>query len=431
MSSLIPVRQSRKVYWGREPVCTTIEAHHVLGPGDISKIDKNETAVMDIKAIVASHGRDVRIDFFRGIANWFIFLDHIPNNVVSWITVKNFGFSGAADLFIFISGYAASIVYARMMLERGFVVGATRIFKRAKQLYIAYVVLFVIYIVTITDVAARYFAPDIIYEFNVSGLVDHPIGTLANGLLLKSRPLNLDVLQLIIILMAFFPPVLWLMLRKPDLALAGSVALYLAARAFQWNLPSFPEGNWYFNPFCWQLLFVLGAWFALGGTIKCRSIFKLPGLLYLGIAYLIFALVMTMAGRLPEFGQMLPTWLFDAFNPNDKTNLAPYRVLHLIVIVFIVTRFVSKDWRGLEWQISQPIIKCGEQSLAVFCVGVFLSFVGHFVLTTGSGSLLAQIAVSATGVAMMTVVAYYISWSKQQDEPSERRRRMASIEARS
>ena len=108
---------------------------------------------MDIKALAAQR-RDVRIDLFRGIANWFIFLDHIPNNVVNWITIRNFGFSGAADLFIFISGYAAAIVYAKMRLERGFVVGATRIFKRVWQLYVAYIILFVIYIVTIADVAA-------------------------------------------------------------------------------------------------------------------------------------------------------------------------------------------------------------------------------------------------------------------------------------
>jgi len=385
---------------------------------------------MGIKAIVPSHERDVRIDLFRGIANWFIFLDHIPNNVVNWITVKNFGFSGAADLFIFVSGYAASIAYARMMHERGFIVGATRLLKRARQLYIAYMVLFVIYIVTITDFATRYFVPDIIYEFNVSGLIDHPIGTLANGLLLMSRPLHLDVLQLVIVLMAFFPPVLWVMLRKPDLAMAGSVVLYFAARALQWNLPSFPDGDWNLNPFCWQLLFVSGAWFALGGATRCRSILKSSSLLCFGIAYLIFALVMTMAGRFPEFGKMFPTWLFDAFNPDDRTNLAPYRVLHFIVIAFIVWRFVSKDWRGLRWQIFQPLIKCGEQSLAVFWVGVFLSFVGHFVLTTGSGSLLAQIVVSAAGVAMMTLVAYYISWSEQQDDLPEGWHRMPSIDAR-
>ena len=90
-------------------------------------------------------------------------------------------------MFIFIAGYATAIVYARMTLERGFVVGATRLLKRARQLYVAYVVLFVIYIVTITNVAAQYGAADIIYEFNVSGLVDHPIRILAHGLLLESR----------------------------------------------------------------------------------------------------------------------------------------------------------------------------------------------------------------------------------------------------
>ena len=123
---------------------------------------------MDIQATVAAHGRDARIDLFRGIANWFIFLDHIPNNVVNWITVRNYGFCGAADIFIFISGYAASIVYAKMTLERGFIVGASRIFKRVWQLYAAYVVLFVIYLVTITDVATRFAATDLIYEFNVA-----------------------------------------------------------------------------------------------------------------------------------------------------------------------------------------------------------------------------------------------------------------------
>jgi hypothetical protein len=424
---------------------------------------------MNIKAILAANGRDVRLDLFLGIANWFIFLDHIPNNVVNWITIRNYGFSGAADLFIFISGYTAAIVYAKMMLERGFVVAATRVFKRVWQLYAAYVVLFTTYTVTIGDVATRYAAPDIIYEFNVAGLVDHPILTVGHGLLLQSKALNLDVLPLYIVLMASFLPVLWLMLRKPDLTMAGSLALYLAARQFQWNLPSFPDGSWYFNPFCWQLLFVFGAWLALGGAsafsseslprtrsgVKTgsrqenasnqesrapfrfhrnengsgerRSIQKSRILLYFGIAYLAFALVMTMAGRFPAFGNMFPTWLFDAFNPNDKTNLAPYRVLHFIVMASLVTRFVSKDWRGLEWQIFKPIITCGRQSLAVFCVGVFLSFVGHLALTTSSGSLMAQFIVSAAGIAIMTLIATYISWSKQQDDPH----RLASVDAHS
>ena len=104
---------------------------------------------MDVKAVLPPRGRDYRLDLLRGFANWAIYLDHIPNNAVNWITQKNFGFSDAADLFVFISGYTASFVYARMMLERGTVIGATRLIKRAWQIYVAHVLLFVIYIAEI------------------------------------------------------------------------------------------------------------------------------------------------------------------------------------------------------------------------------------------------------------------------------------------
>jgi len=372
---------------------------------------------MNVKASLAHDARDVRLDLFLGIANWFLFLDHTPNNVVSWITIRNFGFSGAADALIFISGYTASITYGSIMLERGTLVGATRVFKRAWQLYAAYIVLFAIYIVMIGDVAARYAAPDIFYEFNIAGLIDQPIRIIGHGVFLQSKALNLDALQLYVVLMACFPAVLWMMLRKPGLTMAGSVALYFAARAFDWNLSSYPDGVWYFNPFCWQLLFVFGAWCALGGTKQRWSFLKSPILVNLGIAYLIFALVMTMARRFPEFGTMFPSWLVDAFNPNDKVNLAPYRVLHLVVIAFLVARFLPRDWRGLQWPIFQPLVICGEQALSVFCVGVFLSFACRLALMTSSGTLTAQISVSVFGMAIMTLVARYISWSKRQDHP--------------
>ena len=303
------------------------------------------------------------------------------------------------------------------MLERGVIVGATRVLRRAWQLYAAYVVLLALYVVTIGDVATRYAAPDIIYEFNIPGLLDEPVRTVAHGLLLQSRALNLDVLQLYVLLMACFPVVLWMMLRKPGLTLAGSLVLYLAARQFDWNLSSFPDGYWYFNPFCWQLLFVLGAWCALGGARERHTAFKSPIAVSLGITYLIFALAMTMAGRFPELRQIFPAWLLDVFIPNDKTNLAPYRVLHFIVVALFVTRLMSKDWPGLHWPIFKPLVICGQQSLAVFCAGVFLSLAGRLALMTSSGSLIEQIFVSLAGIVIRTLVASYVSWSKRQDHP--------------
>ena len=370
------------------------------------------------KAEIAARDGDLRISLLLGFANWFLFLDHVPHNAVSSLTLRNFGFSGAADLFVFVGGYAAAVIYGKMMLERGFVVATTRIFKRLWQLYAAYVVLFVIYVDLISYVAAQTAAPDLINEFNVSGFIDHPIRTLIYGLLLQAKPLNLDVLQLFIVLMAFFPIVLFGMLRRPTLTAAGSIALYLAARQFDLNLSSFPEGRWYFNPFSWQLLFVLGTWFALMGTKQKRTIRSLQRMSILRIAawsYLLFALVVTAAGKFPQLAEFIPGSVLDAFLPNDKENLAPYRVLHFLTLAFLFTFLVPRNWHGFQWPALQPVVKCGEEWLAVFCAGVFLSFAGHFVLITGPNLLAMHFLVSIAGISVMAAVAYYVSWSKRQD----------------
>lgn len=87
--------------------------------------------------------RDVRLDLFRGLANWLIFLGHIPDSVLAWFTTRNYGFSDGADLFVLISGYTATLVFGKMMMERGFVIGATRVLRRVWQLYVAHLLIFI------------------------------------------------------------------------------------------------------------------------------------------------------------------------------------------------------------------------------------------------------------------------------------------------
>ena len=370
-----------------------------------------------MKAELAVRDGDLRPRLLLGIATWFLFLDHVPHNVVSQLTMRNFGFSGATDLFVFVGGYTAAILYGRMMLERGFVVTATRIFKRLWQLYAAYIVLFVIYINLIGYVARQSAAPALIGEFNVTGIVDHTIRTLIHGLLLRAKPLNLDVLQLFIVLMAAFPFVLFGILRRPNVTMAGSVGLYLAARQFDWNLSAFPDGRWYLNPFCWQLLFVLGAWLALSGANQMRVLRRLqdlPVLRAMAWLYLVFALALTVASKFPQ-ADVVPDLLRDVFVPDNKESLAPHRVFHFLALAFLFAYMVPRDWSGFRWQMLQPAIKCGQEWLAVFCAGVFLSFAGHLVLITGPDSLAMQILVSVAGILIMTGVAYYVAWSKQQD----------------
>src|SRR5678816_2842388 len=93
--------------------------------------------------------RDLRLDLFRGLALWLIFLDHIPSNAVSWVTIRNYGFSDATEIFVFISGYTAAFVYGRAMRERGFIIAGARILKRAWTVYIAHVFIFVIFMAQI------------------------------------------------------------------------------------------------------------------------------------------------------------------------------------------------------------------------------------------------------------------------------------------
>ena len=371
---------------------------------------------MEIKAVLPPKERDLRLDLFRGFANWAIFLNHMPNNVVNWITTRNYGFSDGADLFVFISGYTAALVFGRMMRDYSFLIGATRLFRRVWQLYLAHVVLFVVYVAAVGYFALRFHFDAILHEYNVARMIDNPFETLIESLLLRFKPLNLDVLPLYIVLMALFPFVLWIMLRRPSLTILGSLALYLAARRFGWNFAAYPEGGWFFNPFCWQLLFCLGAWAALGGRIWVWPVIEARWIVYLGFAYLFFALVVTLAERFQDLREFIPDLLYDAFHPNDKTNLAPYRVLHFVVLALLVTRFLPKDWKGLQWPIFDPLIRCGQQSLRVFCVGVILSFLGYFLLSISDGTLLIQLAISVAGIAILCGIAYYSDWSRKADK---------------
>ena len=63
--------------------------------------------------------RDLRLDACRGLALWFIFVDHVPNNIVSWLTLRNYGFSDATEVFVFVSGYTCMVAYGDVLKQQG------------------------------------------------------------------------------------------------------------------------------------------------------------------------------------------------------------------------------------------------------------------------------------------------------------------------
>src|SRR3982751_4627325 len=90
--------------------------------------------------------RDLRLDLVRGIGQWMVFLDHIPYDIVSWLTLRNYGFSDAAEFFVFISGYTAGFVYGPAMAAGQFLAATGRLLKRCWQLYVTHVLLVVVFI---------------------------------------------------------------------------------------------------------------------------------------------------------------------------------------------------------------------------------------------------------------------------------------------
>jgi hypothetical protein len=364
-------------------------------------------------APVVQTERDLRLDLFRGLALWLIFLDHVPNNIVSWATIRNYGFSDATEIFIFISGYTAAFVYGRAMQQRGFIVAGARVLRRAWQIYVAHIFLFAIYIAEIAYVASSFENPLYVEEMNALDFLKQPEITIIQALLLKFKPANMDVLPLYIVLLLLFPAILWLLLRNALLALAAAVALYILTWQFDWNIPSYPSGHWLFNPFAWQLLFVFGAWCALGGAKRLAPALRSPLTLWIAVAYLLFAFAITLTWHFPRLGYLVPRWLGEWMYPIDKVNLDVLRFAHFLALAALTVRFVPRDWPALQSRWLWPAILCGQHSLEIFCLGVFLAFAAHFVMIELVGGVLMQVALSALGILVMVATAWLISWYKR------------------
>jgi hypothetical protein len=366
--------------------------------------------------------RELRLDLFRGLALWLIFVDHLPPSLLTWLTIRNYGFSDATEIFIFISGYTAAFVYGRAMLESGFVVATARILRRAWQIYVAHVFLFTIFLAEISYVATSFENPLYTEEMGIIDFLREPQVTIVQALLLRFRPVNMDVLPLYIVLMLALPLILLSMRWKPDLTLALSVLLYAVTWEYDLYFSSYPNGTWVFNPLAWQLLFVFGAWCALGGARRMSYIISSPITLWICFVYLLAALWVTLTWYVPQFSHLLPRRLEQWMYPIDKTNLDVLRFAHFLALAAITVRFLPRDWSGLKSAWLRPLILCGQHSLEIFCVGVFLAFAGHFILAEVGGGAALHALISLGGILIMCGVAWVISWYKRVADKSAARK---------
>jgi hypothetical protein len=353
--------------------------------------------------------RDLRLDFFRGLGLWMIFLDHIPDDVVGWLTLRNYGFSDAAEFFVFISGYLAGYIYGPIIQAGDFLAATKRLLVRAWHLYIAHILLFLVFTAQIARAARKFDNPMYKDEFNVANFLAHPDELIWQALTLRYKPVDLDVLPLFVVLVLASPLFLWGLVRRPNLTLLGSAILYVLARWFDWNFASYPPGaHWYFNPFAWQLMFVFGAWCGIGGAAKIWFLIQSRAAFVISVAWILFAFFVVMTWHSHFLESLLPKWMIKAIYPIDKTDLDMLRFTHFLALAVLVSRYIPRHWAPLTSNWLRPLVLCGQHSLPNFCLGVFLSFGVHYILVQHPGGVWRQIALSIAGMAIMTLLAWVL-----------------------
>ena len=362
--------------------------------------------------------RDLRVDFFRGVALWWIFMDHIPGNWMAQFSLRNYALCDATEIFVLLAGYAAAIAYGGTFERSGWLFAGADVLRRAWTLYIAHIFLFVVFAAQVSYSATALDRADYLDEIHLDVLADAPYRAMLGALLLNFQPAYLNILPMYVALLAFFSLLLPL-LRRPWIMGGLSLALYVAARTFGWNLPSWTDDGWYFNPLCWQLLFVIGA---LMSRHSLRPPVPAWVLDVAAAAVLLFGLVLIwLVWPSDDVSAHVPRLLTRALLLVDKEGMHPMRLLSILALTWGAIRLIpfSAGWLRTRW--AAPFVICGQHSLPVFCSGIFLSFLGRLVMEE-QGGWPGQVAVNIAGPVALVAVAALAAWYRQKGRPAQRPR---------
>jgi hypothetical protein len=364
-------------------------------------------------SIPASKPRDLRLDFFRSIALFLIFVAHLPDNWLAQYRPGAFGFSDSADIFVFISGYAAALAYGRIFPRAGFFAGAARVAKRCAELFACHLGLF--FSVAVLLVGGNHLlntAVNYVHLLNLAYFFDHPQEALLGLFTLTYVPNYFDILPMYIVALAILPLVM--LLARLHRALAGSVciALYLAVQFLGLELPAEIafDRPWFFNPFAWQLLFYTG--FFLGsGWIKPPPIRH-----WMTVCCAVYLVLSIPFSHYPFYSSIV--WLDAAqslLNPLvDKTDLGVLRYVHFLCLSYLMTALFKGREHILQGRLAAPFIKTGQQALPVFLTGMVLSIAAGMALDVWGRSIPDTVAVNAAGIVFMILIAHTTEWFKTQ-----------------
>ncbi len=332
------------------------------------------------------------IDFWRGCALIVILVDHVPQNGLDQLTPKNFGFSDAAEAFVFLSGVSVSLAYAPTLQKAGFGRLVERCATRAAKLYLVQIAIVACSIAIPLVAAAAVGDQGMALGQGFSQFVSAPVSSLVGVAALTYQPNGSDVLALYVVLMLWAPVIIFLASRGPTLALLASITIYAAGRG---RIGGSGDG-WYFNPFAWQLLFTIGIICAL----RWRNGLPRPQgrLVVLAAAIIVGAALLSIRATGLRAAALAHLDL-------EKPDLGVMRLAHFLALAYVMSAVaIVQPWtthtsRIVGSRIGQSLQGMGRNSLLFFALGSVASAGGRSLMTAAYSLAAPHLSIHLIGLA--------------------------------
>lgn len=350
------------------------------------------------------------VDFWRGFALVSIFVNHIPGIYYERLTHRNLSISDSAELFVFLAGWSLGLLVGRSDAQKGLPPLGFRLGGRAVSIYAAHILISSVALALLAVTAYIMENPLILEWHNASAFFQDPAHVQIGVILLTHQLGYFDILPLYVVLMLAAPAFALIDRFARPLLVPLSLALYFACLITPFTAPTWPvEGQWFFNPFTWQAIFVLG--FALsrddglGGVVR-RNITRIR---YVAAPVVILTAVLVWFNwfpdptRLPE-----PRLLF----LNGKSFLTPMRLLQFLALAAVFSAAYPLIARFVPW-LTELLSILGRNSLNVFCVGSLLSLSGQIVRFLYTGTLAVDTIVVIAGVGLLWLTAWMSEWRER------------------
>lgn len=375
--------------------------------------------------------RDPRIDFVRGAGILMIAVDHLaylaekfgtPGFVNPFMTWMRFGWSSAAEFFVFFSGYLTGIVYLKTLEVHGTGMMCARAAYRSWHIYVVNLLTLCAVLLVLRMPAFASVQLNTLTDMNVLTGADAATG-FAAFLQLRFAPLFFEILNLYAVLLLVAPAILLLARFSAITVVLLSFGVWLTVQlnATFGIAPAFgTAGN--FNPLGWQFVFVLGM---LGGVYnvfaRLAEAFSRERLLIVTGALLAASLVIKTIDKsgwsLPLIGPIdMPGF--------DKVNLGALQLVHFLVSVVFVLQILP---RGDVMHRALPlraVAGVGRRSLECFCMSTILVYAAvGFMARTGSFDAMSLSIIGSVIVVLLCLLAPVIAWIEAQPWRSASRKR--------